>query len=187
MKSHIEIFSSTHHSLANGIRNGKADTSRKWLEENKLSIEISGAVFNSGQLHHRKEQAYIDNLVAIGFLKQSPVGTNTGKPGYTIFAPNSILFPLKNENNQVVNWFGVHLVNGKKQYLNNQGIYPNYPNPNTKRVYVTKDPIDAASLMETDIPDNREAVMALHNGVLLEQHIEAIKSLTKLKEIICIM
>lgn len=187
MKSPVEIISTIHKSLANGIRSGKAEAPRKWLEENKLSIEISGAVFNSGQLHHRKEQIYIDDLVTIGFLKQSPVGTNTGKPGYTIFAPHSILFPLKNKHNHVINWFGVHIINGKKQYLNNQGIYPNYPNPNTKRVYITKDPIDAASLMETRILDNREAVIALHDGILLDQHLEAIQTLTELIEIVCIL
>jgi hypothetical protein len=40
--------------------------------------------------------------------------------------------------------------------------------------------------MQSKTLENREAVIALHNGELLQQHLEAIKSLHELEEIIII-
>jgi hypothetical protein len=40
--------------------------------------------------------------------------------------------------------------------------------------------------MQSKVLENRDAVMAMHNGELLPQHIEAVKSLCELEEIIII-
>jgi argonaute-like protein implicated in RNA metabolism and viral defense len=71
-----------------------------------------------------------------------------------------------------------------EEYLNQEGIYPNYPHPLTKRLFVVPTVIDVASLLQSKALENREAVIALHNGELLPQHLEAIKALTELEELV---
>ncbi len=185
-ESQLEIMAKLHKSLSNGIRSGKANAPRDWMEAHKLDIVLTGACFNSGQIHHRKEQSFKDELASIGFLTQSDVPTNNGQIPYTVFGIHSIVFPLKNQDHQVVNLYAVSIKNGKTDYLNQEGIYPSYPGENTKKLYIVPDVIDAATLLSTNIPDNKEAVMALHNGELLPQHEEAIRQLSQLQEIIWI-
>lgn len=171
----LQTIAMIHSSLSNGIRSGKADVPREWLAARNLSIELTCAVFNSGQIHHRKEQQFLDDLEEVGFLKISPVGTNTGKPGYTIFAPQSILFPLKNEFGQVVNYYAISLRNGKAQYLNKEGVYPQYPSPTVKNLYITEDVVGAATILEGKILDNQEGVIALRDGEITQEHIKLLQ------------
>ena len=185
-KQKLEIFAKLHRSLSNGIRSAKSIAPREWIEAHKLNIESTGACFNSGQIHHRKEQSFKDELASIGFLTQSDVPTNNGQIPYTVFGNYSILFPLKNQNHQVVNFYAISIKNGKTEFLNKEGIYPCYPNEQTRKLYIVPNVIDAATLLSTNILDNKETVIALHNGILLPQHEEAIKKLTQLQEIIWI-
>jgi argonaute-like protein implicated in RNA metabolism and viral defense len=71
-----------------------------------------------------------------------------------------------------------------EEYLNQEGIYPAFPHPLTRKLFVVPTVVDAASLLQSKALENREAVIALHNGELLPQHLEAIKSLTELEELI---
>jgi hypothetical protein len=104
-----ELMQIVHSSLGNGIRSAKAVAPRKWLLEKSLSVENSGAVFNSGQMHHRKEQAFKDALESIGMLKRSDTMTNAGQIPYSCFGNYSILFPLRNEQKEVVNFYAMGL------------------------------------------------------------------------------
>jgi hypothetical protein len=54
----------------------------------------------------------------------------------------------------------------------------------TKKLYLAPTVIDCASLMQSRILDQREAVIALHDGELLDEHIEIIKSLNELELIV---
>lgn len=182
----ISILATVHKSLCNGIRSAKATTPRKWLAERKLSLEISGVCFQSGQGHHRKQQSYKDSLERVGFLKKSAANTSTGEQGYNSFAPHSILFPMRDIKGRVVNYYAIDIRNGKTQWLNEEGIYPEYPKPNTTKLYIVQAPMDAATLMESGLLDNREAVIALNEGLLTNEHISAIQQLNDLQEIILI-
>ena len=182
--SPLEIISRIHKSLSNGIRSGKAKIPRQWLQERGLTIEGSMAVFNSGQIHHHKPQAYKDELESVGFLVASNVGTNAGQKPYKVFGFYSMIFPLKDEQGRVVSFYAIGIKNNEKAFFNKEGIYPAFPPPLTKKLYVTENIVDAATLMEASIVDNREAVMALHDGELLPQHETAIKSLKYLEEIV---
>lgn len=175
-----------HRSLSNGIRSSKASAAGQWLRERKLTVEASGACFNSGQIHHRKPQQFKDRLEAAGFLKRSPVPTNGGQIPYTAFGSHSILFPLKNEKHQIVNFYAIAIQNGKTGWMNHRGLYPCYPPEATKKLYIVPTILDAATIIESKTLDNREAVMALMDGQLKPQHLEAIKRLTQLQEIIVI-
>lgn len=182
----INILSSIHKSLSNGIRSAKATVPRKWLADRRLSIDLTGVCFQSGQGHHRKQQSYKDSLERVGFLRKSDAATSTGEQGYTSFAPHSILFPLKDKKGNVVNYYAIDIRNGKTQWLNEEGIYPEYPRLNTMKLYLVHDPLDAATMLQSGILDNRETVIALREGVFNQDHIEAIQQLNDLQEIIMI-
>jgi hypothetical protein len=173
-----------HSSLSNGIRSAKSTAPREWLEKKALSIESTGATFNSGQIHHRREQAFKEALESIGLLKRSNAATNAGQIPYTSFGKSAILFPLRDENREVVNFYAMSIEKNKNAYLNEEGIYPCFPHEKTTTLYITDTILDAATLLESKIMDNRQAVMALNDGTLKSQHKTALESLKDLKEII---
>lgn len=182
----ISILRTIHKSVSNGIRSAKATKPRKWLSDRKLSIDLTGVCFQSGQGHHRKQQSYKDSLERVGFLRKSEAATSTGEQGYSSFAPFSILFPLKNAKGEVVNFYAIDIRNDKTQWLNQEGIYPEYPKLTTRKLVIVQDAIDAATLLQSGVLDNREAVMALNEGVFTQEHQVAIEQLTDLHEIILI-
>ncbi|MFW9928258.1 MAG: toprim domain-containing protein [Candidatus Thorarchaeota archaeon] len=95
-----------------------------------------------------------------------------------------IIFPLKDINNKIVSFYGRSITNknGRHYYTTNrEGLYPNYPCANTKRLILTESVIDALSIVQ----NTEYKVLALYgtNG-LTNEHRKAIKELSKLQEII---
>ena len=76
--------------------------------------------------------------------------------------------------------------NSKHFYLKNrQGLYPNYPNPDTKKLLITEAIIDTASLLQIDqIKDNYTLLTAYGTNGLNQEILNAIKPLKELEEII---
>lgn len=173
-------------SFQHSIRNGKSKKSRQWLVDRKLDLHLANIGFCSGQVHHRKPQEYKDSLVEIGFLKPSPKGTNNGNNGYSTFAFQSMVFPLHNEQGNIVNYYAVCLDGKKKEYLNDNGIYPRYPSIKTIRLFITQNVLDAATLLSADVLEHREAVISLKEGILTREIQQMISSLTHLEEVIII-
>ncbi|HXA02804.1 MAG TPA: hypothetical protein VNW99_12495 [Cytophagaceae bacterium] len=185
-KEKIELLAFVHRSLSNGIRSAKSTAPREWLAKNGLSFEVTGACFNSGQIHHRKEQSFKDALEESGFLKKSNAPTNAGQIPYTVFGNYSVIFPLRNNHNDVVNFYASSIEKEKTAYMNEEGIYPGYPDELIKKLFITENILDAATMLESKVMDNREAVIALCNGKLLRQHEEAISKIKELNEVIII-
>jgi hypothetical protein len=183
-KTELELLELVYTYATNGLRFGKSQKAREWLRNQKLSVENTMACFNSGQLHHRKEKEFKEALERIGFMKASNVGSNCDSIPYTVFGNFSIMFPLRNEKNEIVNFFSVGLKNDKSAFLNMKGLYPGYPSEQTRRLFVVDTVLDAATILEAKVLDNREAVISLYDGVFLEQHVEIIKSLNHLTEVI---
>lgn len=172
-------------SMSNGIRAAKSLKPRRWLEDRGLSIDATGACFNSGQMHHRQELSFKAALAEVGFMQKSKVGVNSDTVPYTVFGIFSIMFPLRNAENEIVNFFSIRIKSGNKAYMNQEaGLYPCYPHETTKRIYVVNGVIDAATILSAKVLDNREAVIALHEGKMFPEHEEAIKRLPHLKEVI---
>lgn len=176
-------------SFETGIRSSKAINTKEYLRNIGLDYAELRIGFNSGQFHHRETQEFKNDFEALGMLKKSDAGVRKEDlTAYTVFGRDGLIFPLIDKDNRIVNYFALRfkLETPKQEYLNSEGIYPAYPSPLTKRLYLAPTVIDCASLMQSKALENRDAVMAMQNGELLPQHIEAIKSLCELEEIIII-
>ncbi|MFK7077407.1 CHC2 zinc finger domain-containing protein [Flavobacterium oreochromis] len=177
---------------------------RDYLQSRNLLslVEKRGLVgFNSGQFHHagrfeneaNPEQAkkeMIQDALEVGML--TPLNRMNNQTGeavtYQVFANKSIAFPLRNNKNQIVSYYlrSIDDKNGKHFYLKNrQGLYPNYPKPETKKLILTEAIIDCASLLHIPEITNNYSLLACYgtNG-LTPEHLEAIKNLKELEEVI---
>lgn len=185
LKGLHEIF----HSFESGIRSPKALDPKRYLEGLGLDYNELRIGFNSGQLHHRQPQKIKDHYERLGLLTKSDKGVREeSMTAYTSFGRYGIIFPLFNEQNRIVNFFAIRfkMATAQEDYLNDRGLYPNYPHPSTKKLFIVPTVLDGASLLQSKALENKEAVLALHNGQLLPQHLEAIDSLEDLEEIILI-
>ncbi|WP_281323492.1 hypothetical protein [Flavobacterium aestivum] len=182
-------LSEVYRSFETGIRSAKAIKPKEYLKSIGLDYSELRIGFNSGQFHHGRKKEIKDHYEKLGLLTKSEAGVNNeGLTAYTVFGRYGLIFPLVNKENEIVNYFALRfdLETPKEEFLNSEGIYPIYPNLLTKRLYLAPTVIDCASLMQSKVLENRDAVIALHNGKLMPQHEEAIKSLSELEEIILI-
>lgn len=185
MKDLDKIFES----FETGIRNGKAEKPKEYLKSIGLDYNTLRIGFNSGQFHHRKPQELRDHFEQLGLLTKSEANVRSKElTAYTVFGRYGLIFPLTDRTGKIVNYFALRfeLATPQEDYLNSEGLYPNYPHASTKRLFLTPTLMDAATLLQSKALDQREAVLALHNGELLPQHIEAIEGLQELQEIILI-
>ncbi|TAF62586.1 MAG: hypothetical protein EAZ58_12350, partial [Flavobacterium sp.] len=147
--------------------------------------------FNAGQFHHgeRKDEKLIHDCLQYGLLILAGTNSRTGGQAYSAFGNKCIVFPLKNKNNQIVSLYFRSTVNNDKAkhyYLKNrQGLYPNYPNPDTKKLILTEAIIDTASLLQIDeIKENYTLLTCYGTNGLNDEILNALKSLKQLEEII---
>lgn len=183
----LKVFATIQHVCEVGMKSGKINAARQWLADQKLSYELTGAVFNSGQISQHKTKEYLENIRTANFITPSTAPQNMNRPrAYTVFAKYSVMFPLKNKEDQVVNYYAVRIKSNDSHWLNDEGIYPGYPQANTKTLFIVPTVLDAATILETRALQNREAVIALRDGVILPEHLNVIHELEHLKEIIVI-
>ncbi|MCD6068885.1 MAG: hypothetical protein K0S33_3711 [Bacteroidetes bacterium] len=185
--SRPEWMAFIHRYLSNGMRIVKSTAPKEWMAKKGLSAELTGAGFNSGQIHHRRDQSFKDALAEIGFMKRTDVPVNCDTVPYTVFGIFSIMFPLRNQKEEIVNFYSVRIKSDNAAYMNEEpGLYPGYPHELTKRLFVVNSVLDAATVLQAKALDNKEAVIALHDGKFMPEHEEAIQSLKHLKEIVYI-
>ncbi len=156
------------------------------LEYSKIEIG-----FNSGQFHHgeRKSEELINNSLAVGLLLDNGLKANNGEIAYNVFGKYSLVFALKNKENEIVSFYFRSVLDkqdAKHFYLKNRnGLYPNYPKPETKKLILTESIIDAASLLQIDEIRKNYSVLACYGTNGLSEEIQkAILELTELEEII---
>ncbi len=155
---------------------------------NHQRLEIG---FNSGQFHHgsRREEQFLQNCLAYGLLALSDANSRTGGQSYRAFGGKGLVFALKNKANEIVSLYFRSIIDNNQSkhfYLKNrQGLYPNYPKKETKKLILTESIIDTASLLQNEAITKEYAVLACYgtNG-LTEEHQQAIKELPQLEEII---
>ena len=149
------------------------------LDNNKLEIGYLGDRFYGAWNQKLKQSA-----IEIGLLKENSNGSLS--PAFR----NCIIFPLKNQQGQIIDIYGRSVTNNSNQkhfYLKgkHQGIYPNYPKPETTKLIIAECIIDTASLLQIEAITNEYSLLSLYgtNG-LTEEITEAIKNLPELEEII---
>lgn len=173
----------------NAVHNSKP--AQEYLQQrglDPLKIEVG---YNTAQFHHgsRKDDTLINNCVAVGLL--SPWGTNTRQGGqaYKPFAKYCIVFALRSQSNQVTGLYFRSTENNTDQkhyYLRDStGLYPTYPDPDTKRLIITESIIDAASLLPIKAITAEYSLLAAYGTNRLTQEMKAaIRELQQLTEII---
>ena len=173
----------------NAISNSKP--AKDYLQNRNLDFKKIEVGYNGGQFHHgtRKEETLINRCLEYGLLIDKGNKGRTGELAYNVFGKWCIVFGLKNRNNEVTGLYFRSTLNEKESkhfYLKNRnGLYPNYPKKETKKLILTEAIIDTASLLQIDEINKSYSLLACYgtNG-LTEEHLEAIKNLQQLEEII---
>jgi DNA primase catalytic core len=158
-----------------------------YLQSRCIDYKITDAAFNSGGLHgDAKHTNMVESMVKVGLLKARPDN------GFTVWAKDCIIFPLKNIDNKIVSLYGRSITNNDDNrhfYLSNRsGLYPGYPSLQTKKLILTESIIDAASLLQQKEITEQYTVLSLYgtNG-LTDEHQQSIIALPQLEEIILML
>ncbi len=168
-----------------------SEPAKEYCNSRNLDFDKLEIGFNSGQFHHgaRKDEKLINEALQCGLLTTAGTNSRTGGQAYKPFGNKGIVFPLKNKENQIVSFYFRSTLNNDKSkhfYLKNrQGLYPNYPNPDTKKLLFTEAIIDTASLLQIDeITANYTLLTCYGTNGLNEEILNALKPLKQLEEII---
>ncbi len=179
--------------MFSSFRNGlnSSNPAKDYCKQRNLDYIKLQIGFNSGQFHHgeRKSEELINNCLAVGLLLDRGLISKTGEKAYNVFGKYGIVFPLKNKENQIVSLYfrsTLDKENAKHFYLKNrQGLYPNYPKKETKKLILTESIIDCASLLQiTEIASNYSVLACYGTNGLNEEIQNAILNLKELEEII---
>ncbi|MGB1216538.1 MAG: toprim domain-containing protein, partial [Saprospiraceae bacterium] len=171
--------------VENMEKGGKHKAIMKAKELLGVGAETLNEVFGKLKTNLKRSEKARQYFAGRG-LKTTEVGYNAG--GYPQLK-SCLIFPLKSENGNIISLYGRSIYDRKDQrhfYLKNRsGLYPHYPNPETKRLILTESIIDAATLLEEKEIRQNYSVLALYgtNG-LTEEHKTAIGKLAFLEEII---
>lgn len=164
---------------------------KEYCASRSLDFEQLEIGFNSGQFHHgqRKDEKLINDCLQYGLLTLGGTNSRTGGQAYKPFGNRSIVFPLKNKENEIVSFYfrsTINDKNAKHYYLKNRtGLYPGYPNPDTKKLILTEAIIDAASLLQIEEIKSNYTILACYGTNGLTEGIQnTIKELRQLEEII---
>lgn len=155
-----------------------------YLKGRAIDHEQQEIGYNSGGLHlEGKHDQLVAGMEKYGLLKRRPA------KGYSVWAKDCIIFPLRNKEHKVVSLYGRSITNDTDQrhfYLaGREGLYPGYPKKETTRLILTESIIDAASITQQHELSIQYEVLALYgtNG-LMDEHLQAILALKQLAEII---
>ncbi|WP_294315198.1 CHC2 zinc finger domain-containing protein [uncultured Chryseobacterium sp.] len=165
---------------------------KEYLAKRNLDNSVLEIGYNSGQFHHgeRKTEELLKKSLEIGLLlDKGLINNRTKEKAYQVFANKCLIFPLKNKDNEIVSLYGRSILDNDKAkhfYLKNRsGVYPNYPNPDTKKLILTEAIIDCASLLQIEeIRNNYSLISCFGTNGLNDEILNAIKELPELEEII---
>ncbi len=154
------------------------DQSKDTTPEGLFASFIQSLPRSQKALEYVKERG-LERVTEIGY---NP-GTATSQMKYCL------VFPLKDSQNQITGFYGRSILNDtdKRHYYSagRKGLYPGYPATGTQTLVLTEAIIDAATLLQ--LPEITESfgLLSLYgtNG-LTDEHLEAIKGLPELTEII---
>jgi DNA primase catalytic core len=189
--SRIALLTKAFRYFENGLRTSKAG--KEYLQSRNLvqstptqkGIEVG---YNAGSFYQRENKYLVESALKYGLVKR----VNTGN---TAFGKGCLVFPLKNRDGQITGMYFRETDNSKPNHLatasrhyylqNRQGLYPKYPNLQTKKLILTESIIDAATLLLIPgITKDYEILACYGTNGLTDEHQQSIKSLENLMEII---
>lgn len=144
--------------------------------ENKVELNLE-QIFTKLKTNYKKSQK-AQEYAKSRKIEDLKTGYNGGSFPHL---KNCLIFPLRNPKGEIVSFYGRSIIGtdkNKHYYLKGRsGLYPNYPSQETEILILTESIIDSVHI--------EVANLALYgtNGLTAE-HIEAIRSLENLKEII---
>lgn len=157
----------------------KTYAQERMLDMDKLEQRGIPLGYHNGKFHQKENKHFVASCIKYGLLTPFAHG------GYKQFATQSLVFALRNEQQQITGLYFRSIKGGaaaQHLYLKErQGLYPHYPKPDVQYLILTESVVDAATLLQhTDFP-----VLALYgtNG-LTQEHQQAIQNLSDLREII---
>ncbi|MDD4275323.1 MAG: CHC2 zinc finger domain-containing protein, partial [Desulfobacter postgatei] len=142
------------------------------------------ALFMQSLPRSAKAQDYIKER---GLEEVKEMGYNSGSQSSQM--KYCLIFPLKDSQNNMVSFYGRSILNDtdKRHYYSasRKGLYPGYPPSNTQTLILTEAVIDAATLLQIpEITENFSVLSLYGTNGLTDEHLEAIRQLTQLHEII---
>jgi DNA primase len=173
----------------NAVYNSKP--AQEYLRSRALDASKVEIGYNTGQFYHgtRRDELLIKSCLEMGLLSTHDRPGRMGEEAYRPFAKYCLVFALRNRMNQVAGLYFRSTVNNEDQrhffLKDRQGLYPRYPQADTKKLILTESVIDAATLLQLPAITEQYSVLALYgtNG-LTDEHLAAIKELPQLDELI---
>lgn len=128
-----------------------------------------------------RARAYLKSRHLLEACSQLEIGFNAS--GYKELQ-QCLIFPLKNASGDVVSLYGRSLTRGHYYQKGRNGLYPAYPDAQTRKLILTESIIDAATLLSISEIATSYTILALYgtNGLTAE-HTKAMLSLANLSEI----
>jgi DNA primase len=152
---------------------------------------LSVVEVNYQEIFTKSQQCYIRNHKAINYAKERninnaklEIGYNTATGTVCKVLKNCIIFPLKNLQNEIVSLYGRSVDNNDKAKhyytANRKGLYHNTTKETTTLI-ITESIIDSATIQ---VHTSFETLALFGTNGFNDEHIELLKSLPNLKEII---
>ncbi len=140
------------------------------------------------ELYPKFKQSLHRSKKAITYLEERGIYDVKLEQGYnngTHFKQlkNCIIYPLKNEQNEIVSFYGRNIAKTGTHYYtaNRKGLYPKYPNKETQVIILTESIIDSATLQKYT---NFETLALYGTNGFTEEHKQALLKLENLKEVV---
>lgn len=161
---------------ADNSRTAQSYAARRGLDINHLEIG-----FNDGELLFALPDLRKDAR-RFGLVKQIR-GSNS-----SAFGSDSLVFALRRDDGSIGGLYfrALHNRHGKHLYLKQRtGLYPHWPDPDTRRLLIAESVIDAATVMMHPLLNREFTVLAIYGtSGFNAEHEQAIKQLCRPDEIV---
>lgn len=159
---------------------GNGERARVYATERGLDWQTLKLGFTGDKVPEVWNKNFKESAAAIGLISKTQDGR------YLNRFKNCLVFTMQNVQGHAVGIYGRSLDQGH-YYLPgpHQGLYPEYPNANTKKIILTEAIIDAATLHQHNTITHEHTVLACYgtNG-FTNEHEQAIRELKQLEEVI---
>lgn len=161
----------------------RSEKAQQYAKDRQLNYELLGIGFISADFGRSWNEPLKQSAVKLGLMQE--------RKGKVVPKLRScLMLPMKNASGKVIDIYARSLQDDsypRHFYLpqGQQGLYPQYPKPETERLILTESILDAATLLQDKTISQQYAILALYgtNG-FTKEHEQAIQSLPSLQEVI---